>query len=112
MAYLELNPRVLLVFDDAAAEIKSYFNKPIFRKIFYQSRHSFITSVFAVQDDSDLPPNLRKNVALSLFMTPAVAKSNFDRASNKYSKELTQVANGLYGDIFCHSLIINSCLFA
>uniref|UniRef100_A0A6C0LI40 Uncharacterized protein n=1 Tax=viral metagenome TaxID=1070528 RepID=A0A6C0LI40_9ZZZZ len=100
LAYLDLNPRVILIFDDAAAEIKSYFNKPIFRKIFYQSRHSFITSIFAVQDDSDLPPNLRKNVALSLFMTPVVAQSNFERVSNKYSKDLIKVANGLYSNIF------------
>ena len=100
LTYIDLNPRVILIFDDAAAEIKSYFNKPIFRKIFYQSRHSFITSIFAVQDDSDLPPNLRKNVALSIFMTPAVAKSNFDRTSNKYSKDVIKIANAIYSDIF------------
>ena len=100
LVYLDINPRVLLIFDDAAAEIKSFFNKPIFRKLFYQSRHSFITSIFAVQDDSDLPPNLRKNVALNVFMTSAVSKSNFERASNKYSKELIQVANKIIVEIF------------
>ena len=100
LSYIDLNPRVLLVFDDAAAELKSYFNKPIFRKIFYQSRHSFITSVFASQDDTDIPANLRKNVALSIFMTPAVSKSNFERASNKFSKDLQKIANCLYDDIF------------
>ena len=100
LAYLDLNPRVILIFDDCSSDLKSYFNKPIFRKIFYQSRHSFITSIFAIQDDTDLPANLRKNVALSLFMTPAVAKSNFERGSNKFSKELQQTANSIYDDVF------------
>lgn len=100
LAYIDLNPRVILIFDDCASDLKSYFNKPIFRKIFYQSRHSFITSIFAVQDDTDLPANLRKNVALSLFMTPAVAKSNFERGSNKFSKEIQQAANSIYDEVF------------
>ena len=100
LTYINLNPRVILVFDDCASELKSYFNKPIFRKIFYQSRHSFITSVFAIQDDTDISANLRKNVALSVFMTPAVAKSNFERASNKFSKDIQKVASGIYEDIF------------
>lgn len=100
LTYLDLNPRVVLIFDDCASDLKGYFNKSIFRKIFYQSRHSFITSIFAVQDDTDLPANLRKNVALSLFMTAAVAKSNFERGSNKFSKEMQKAANSIYEPVF------------
>ena len=100
LTYLDLNPRVVLVFDDCASELKSYFNKPIFRKLFYQSRHSFITSIFAIQDDTDISANLRKNVALSVFMTPAVAKSNFERGSNKFSKDIQKIASSIYDEIF------------
>ena len=100
LTYLDLNPRVVLIFDDCASELKSYFNKPIFRKLFYQSRHSFITSIFAIQDDTDISANLRKNVALSIFMTPAVAKSNFERGSNKFSKDIQKIATSIYDDVF------------
>lgn len=100
LTYINMNPRIILIFDDCAAELRQYFNKPIFRKIFYQSRHSYITSIFCNQDDTDLPANLRKNVAVNIFTQPAIAKANFERGSNKYSKDIIIRANNIYQEIF------------
>lgn len=86
VAYIELNPRMVLIFDDCAAELKPLFNKPIFRKLFYQNRHNFLTVIFTLQDDTDLPTNLRKNAFISIFCNEVVCKSNFERATNKYPK--------------------------
>jgi hypothetical protein len=86
LEYLHFNPRLLLIFDDCAAQLKPFFNKEIFRKLFYQNRHSFITPVICCQDDTDLPTNLRKNAFISIFTTAIVASTNFDRASNKFPK--------------------------
>ncbi len=84
--YLNFNPRLLLIFDDCAAELKPFFNKEVFRKLFYQNRHSFISVVLCCQDDTDLPTNLRKNAFVSVFTEPIVCHSNFDRVSNKFQK--------------------------
>jgi hypothetical protein len=86
LAYLLFNPRLLLVFDDCAAQLKPFFNKDIFRLLFYQNRHSFITTLLCAQDDTDIPANLRKNAFISFFTEPVVCASNFERVSNKFPK--------------------------
>jgi hypothetical protein len=84
--YIDINPNLLLILDDCAAELKPFFNKETFRTIFYNCRHSFITVILCCQDDTDLPTNLRKNAKLTIFTDPIVAASNFERTSNKYPK--------------------------
>ncbi len=100
LEYIDLDPRVLLIFDDCAADLKPHAKKESFRKLFYQSRHSYITAIISAQDDTDLPTNLRKNVSVNFFTQSAVAKSNFERASNGYSKDTQQLANAACADIF------------
>ena len=98
--YLNFNPRLLLIFDDCAAQLKPFFNKEIFRLLFYQNRHSFITVVLCCQDDTDLPTNLRKNAFLSFFTEPIVCISNFERTSNKFPKQTKALINEIVGDVF------------
>jgi hypothetical protein len=98
--YLTFNPRLLLIFDDCAAQLKPFFNKDIFRLLFYQNRHSYITVVLCCQDDTDLPTNLRKNAFLSFFTEPIVCMSNFERASNKFPKPTKQYIAEIVGDVF------------
>jgi hypothetical protein len=100
LCYLNFNPRLLLIFDDCAAQLKLVFNKEIFRKLFYQNRHSFITTVFCVQDDTDLPTNLRKNAFVSFFTEPIVTSSNFDRISNKFPKPTKQFVSEALDTVF------------
>lgn len=87
LQYLCFNPRLLLIFDDCAAQLKPFFSKEIFRKLFYQNRHGFITLIICCQDDTDLPTNLRKNAFINFFTEPVVCLSNFERSSNNYSKQ-------------------------
>lgn len=100
LCYLTFNPRLLLIFDDCAAQLKPFFNKDIFRLLFYQNRHSFITVVLCCQDDTDLPTNLRKNAFLSFFTEPIVCMSNFERSSNKFPKPTRTLINEIVGDVF------------
>lgn len=99
LAYLTFNPRLLLIFDDCAAQLKPFFSKDIFRLLFYQNRHSFITVVISCQDDTDLPANLRKNAFVSFFTEPVVCASNFERSSNKFSKPLRSYVNDIAPDV-------------
>lgn len=84
--YIDINPNILLILDDCAAELKPFFSKDTFRTIFYNGRHSYITVMLCCQDDTDLPTNLRKNAKLTIFTDPIVATSNFERSSNKFPK--------------------------
>jgi hypothetical protein len=88
LQHLHFNPRLLLIFDDCAAQLKPFFNKDVFRLLFYQNRHSFITVVLCCQDDTDLPANLRKNAFLSFFTEPVICTANFGRQANQFSKHI------------------------
>lgn len=98
--YLNFNPRLLLIFDDCAAQLKPFFSKEVFRLLLYQNRHSFITVVICCQDDTDLPTNLRKNAFISFFTEAIVCTSNFDRSSNNFPKATKQFVSGMVGDVF------------
>ena len=100
LTYLNFNPRLLLVFDDCAAELKSLFSKEIFRKLFYQNRHSMVTLVMCCQDDTDLPANLRKNVFVSIFMSEVVCQSNFERGANQFGKAMRAVVAAVAPEVF------------
>jgi ABC-type dipeptide/oligopeptide/nickel transport system ATPase component len=98
--YIHFNPRLLFILDDAAAELKPLFNTEIFRKFFYQGRHLRITTLISCQDDTDMPTNLRKNMALSFYSTEVVADANFSRPSNKYPQEQKDLVKGVKGQVY------------
>jgi len=100
LAYIAFNPRLLLIFDDCAAQLKPFFSKDIFRLLFYQNRHSFITVIISCQDDTDLPANLRKNAYVSFFTEPVVCSSNFERSSNKFGKPARAYVADIAPDVF------------
>ena len=100
LAYIAFNPRLLLIFDDCAAQLKPFFTKDIFRLLFYQNRHSFITVIISCQDDTDLPANLRKNAYVSFFTEAVVCASNFERSSNKFGKPARTYIADIAPDIF------------
>lgn len=86
--YIELNPRLLVILDDCAAELKSFFNKDVFRKMFYQGRHAKITFIICCQDDTDLTPNLKKNIHLTIYTDPQVSTASFERKSGGITKNM------------------------
>jgi len=100
LQYLHFNPKVILIFDDCAAELRPLFNEPIFRKLFYQNRHKFITVVIVCQDDTDLNANLRKNAFVSFYTSDIVASANFDRSSNSYSKVTKKLVADILPTVF------------
>jgi len=99
LVYLSFNPRLLLIFDDCAALLKPFFNKDIFRLLFYQNRHSFITAIVCCQDDTDLPANLRKNAFISFFTEQVVCASNFERVSNKFPKNTKEIVREIAHEV-------------
>jgi hypothetical protein len=100
LAYLKLNPRLLLIFDDCAADLKGIARTEILRKFFYQNRHSFITVILTFQDDTDLDTNLRKNAFVSIFTDATVARSNFERGSNQFSAAMKGRVEKILPEVF------------
>jgi hypothetical protein len=100
LTYLHFNPRLLLVLDDCAADLKPMFNKDVFRRLFYQGRWGFITCLLACQDDTDLPANLRKNALVSFYTESTVCASNFSRMSNKYPKPVQKYVEEVLPHVF------------
>jgi ABC-type dipeptide/oligopeptide/nickel transport system ATPase component len=100
LRYVEFNPRLLLIFDDCAAQLKPMFKLDIMRKLFYQNRHSFITVIFGLQDDTDLAANLRKNAFVSFFTEPIVCRSNFDRGANQFPKAVKTYVEKISTSVF------------
>ena len=80
---IDINPHMLLIFDDCAAEMKYLFKSREFQSIFYQGRHSNITLILVCQDDTDLDSNLRKNAFNSIFTTMNIASTYFSRMDDK-----------------------------
>jgi hypothetical protein len=100
LQYLNFNPHLLLIFDDCAATLKPFFNKDVFRKLFYQNRHSHISVIICCQDDTDLPTNLRKNTYVSIFTDAIVSFSNFERSSNNFIRSTRDLVNEVVPLIF------------
>ncbi len=105
--YADLNPRVLLIMDDCAADLKQFWNKTVFRKIFYQGRHSNISALICCQDDTDLPAPLRKNVTSSIFTRDTVFVGYFEKTANGYSKKTRQKVQEIAAKAFTgHNKVI------
>ena len=85
--YLDFNPNVMLIYDDCASMLKKWIKaSPEIAEMFYNGRHYYITQIFGVQDDKVIDSELRKNARVSIFTSQQAATSNFERASNGYSK--------------------------
>lgn len=100
LTYLSFNPRILLILDDCAAELKPLFKHEVFRLLFYQNRHCHITVILCCQDDTDLPTNLRKNAFLSFFTEGVVCQTNFNRSSNSFPKPTKELVADISASLF------------
>lgn len=86
--YLDFNPNILIMFDDCATTFTKKFQKnKVVQDIFFQGRHSYITTVFIFQDDLNLESSLRKNSFVNIFTTQQCALAYFERGSNSFSKD-------------------------
>jgi len=95
LKYLNFNPRLVLILDDCASDIKKYEKKAVVRKLFYQARHVFITLMIACQDDTDIASSLRKNAFVSVFTSDTCANAFFGRKANDFSREMTKKVEAL-----------------
>lgn len=100
LKYNDINPHLLIIFDDCAASIKPITKTDIIRKLFYQSRHNNITFLSTYQSEIDLDASLRKNARITVLCDGNEANSYFERSSNAFSKQIKVLTRNIIGKLF------------
>jgi hypothetical protein len=93
LKYLDLNPRLVLIFDDCTPDMKKFSSHPVMKKLFFQGRWAFITFLIACHTDKCIDPELKKNAFVSIFTEESCANGYFERQSNNFGKEAKERAN-------------------
>lgn len=102
---IDLNPKLLLILDDCASKFKVWFKKhgALMNEIFYEGRQYHMSTIITIQDDKAMESEWRKNAMVSIFMTDVIALSNFQRASNSFSKAGKKMAEEAIDAVFAKS---------
>lgn len=100
LKYLNFNPNLILIFDDMASQIKKLSKDPTIESLFFQGRHSYITSIYLFQDDKTIPPPLRKNAFIKIFCTYECASTYFDTVSNGLPRNTQKIAQAVSSHLF------------
>ncbi len=87
LKHITFNPRLVLIFDDCTAEMKKFNTHPVMKKLFYQGRWAYITTLIACHTDKCIDPELKKGAFVSIFTEEPCASAYFDRCSNNFNKE-------------------------
>lgn len=105
--YININPNMLIVFDDCAAELKKYTKSDTLRKFFYQSRHVNLTFVITAQDEIDLDASLRKNVNITILCDSNCCNGFFERSSNSFGKRMRQYIREISDFVYNNEIVKN-----
>lgn len=90
--YVNLNPRLVLIFDDCTEEMNRLKNNKVIADIAYQGRHVMITTIIAAHTDKSLDSAFRKNAFNNFFTETSCARAYFNRATNDFDRESKNAA--------------------
>lgn len=106
LKYINFNPRVLIIFDDAMTEIMALIregsknNNDVIKDFFFKGRWAYITHFYAFQDDNRLDSAIKKNAFYSIFTNPNVARAFFGRNSVNFSGQEKIKAEAIIEKVF------------
>lgn len=98
--FVDLSPYCWVIFDDCGAELAQFQEHPYMKKILYMGRHSYISTVVLLQDDSNVESSLKKNIKLTIFTTAQCAYAYFERKNNNFPAPERKRAAAAIGAIF------------
>lgn len=87
LKYMNVNPRMIIVFDDCTAEMVKMKKDPVIKKIFFQGRWNFITGIYGCHTDKVLDPEMKKAAFVSIFTARESANAYFSRSTTNITKE-------------------------
>jgi hypothetical protein len=91
LKYLNMNPRIVLVFDDCTELLMNIKRSQAIRQLFFQGRWQYITFIIGCHTDKALDGELRKAAFVSIFTTKDSANGYIDRPSNNLTKEAKKI---------------------
>jgi hypothetical protein len=100
LRYHNMNPKLVMIFDDCTDLIQKYRKDETVQKIFYQGRHQHITAIIALHTDKSVDAELKKSAAMEFFTEPRTARSYIQRASTGFDKEDKIIANAAVDEAF------------
>ena len=100
LRYHNMNPKLVMIFDDCTDLIQKYRKDETVQKIFYQGRHVHITAIIALHTDKSVDAELKKSAAMEFFTEPRTARSYITRASTGFDKDEKIIANAAVDDAF------------
>ncbi len=100
--YVDLNPNLLLILDDCASD-RAWQKSEVVKKLFYQGRNYYFTSLISFQGDKDITPEIRRQGHISMFTTAECAVAYFSTRTNGHSKEHVKRAEKIINKIFASS---------
>lgn len=87
LKYLNMNPRLVLVFDDCTEQLDKFKKHSVIQKIAYQGRWTYITTLVACHTDLNLGSGFKLNAFVSIFTEESCANLYFSRKSIGVDKE-------------------------
>lgn len=106
LRFINYIPDILVIFDDAATELKTLVrkgkkeNNNVIHDFFFKGRHFNITHFYSFQDDSNLDTDIKKNAFISIFTTEQVANAFFNRSANNFNKDFIWKAHNCAAKVF------------
>jgi hypothetical protein len=89
--YMNYNPRILVVFDDAINELTTLMKikkeGDIIKDFFFKGRHAYITHFYTFQDETNINTSIKKNAFVSIFTDSNVARGFFTKASTNFGAQ-------------------------
>jgi hypothetical protein len=111
--YININPRMAIVFDDCLDTLDIISSKTKNRKgevkasvmdtIFQQGRHFYLTVIITAQTDIKINTTLRRNAFINIFTEPQCASHFFNNKANSLDKKRVKRA-----EMICNSLFSNT----
>lgn len=99
--FLDFNPHMILIMDDVSSEVKNAKIKNVLLKSFTNVRHLGISLILALHNDTNIPPDVRKNAFTSIFTDEENAMAFFDRrGSAGVSKNKQKLAMDISKKLF------------
>jgi hypothetical protein len=89
--YLDFNPHILVIFDDAMKEIQALIREgrksgdDVIGNFFFKGRHAKITHFYAFQDDNGINGDIKKNAFNSFFTQKQTALHYFNAGANSFT---------------------------
>lgn len=103
LKYININPRMVIIFDDCSAEfknLKTKEGKTILEKMFFQGRWAMLTILIAVHDDKMLDSELRKNAFISIFTNSQSAIAYLTRPINGFPRSVANKVISTFNDVY------------